>query len=284
MSMSEHERELRARLGSLAVLELPADPAPFRIPYGPDPHQFGDLYLPSGAGPHPIAVFIHGGYWRARYDIGNAGGGHMGWGLAAAGYAAWCLEYRRSGNDGGGWPGTFQDIAAGIAHLRVLAEPHALDLSRVTLSGHSAGGHLALWYAGTRRVQAQSEIAVHNGLPIARVVALAPVSDLRASSASGASNSAADEFLGGTPESAPDRFDNASPMALLPLGVMTRVLHGTRDSSVPYEMSEAYAAAARAAGDDIALTRLDGMEHFEVIDPKSEAWQSVLTAMRDSPT
>lgn len=281
MSMSEHERDLRARVGSEAVLELPAAPAPFRIPYGRDPNQFGDLYLPAGAGPHPVAVFIHGGYWRARYDIGNAGGGHMGWGLAAAGYAAWCLEYRRSGNAGGGWPGTFQDVAAGIGHLRALAGPHALDLSRVTLTGHSAGGHLVLWYAGARRVLPESAIAVRDWLPMARVVALAPVSNLRASSASRASNSAADEFLGATPESAPDRFDSASPMALLPLGVKTRILHGTRDSSVPFEMSEAYLAAARAAGDDVALTRLDGMEHFEVIDPKSEAWPDVLAAMGD---
>ncbi|MEO6063484.1 MAG: alpha/beta hydrolase [Thermoflexales bacterium] len=281
MSMSEHERELRARLGSLAVLELRSAPAPFRIPYGRDPNQFGDLYLPAGVGPHPVAVFIHGGYWRARYDIGNAGGGHMGWGLAAAGYAAWCLEYRRSGNAGGGWPGTFHDIAAGITHLRVLTEPHALDLSRVTLTGHSAGGHLALWYAGARRMPLASEIGVQDWLPVSRVVALAPVSDLRASSLSRASNSAADEFLGGTPVSAPDRFDWASPMALLPLGARTRVLHGTHDSSVPYEMSEAFVAAARAAGDDSGLTRLDGMEHFEVIDPKSEAWPAVLAAMRD---
>lgn len=278
--MSEHERDLRARLGSLAVLELPTDPAPFRIPYGPDPNQFGDLYLPAGAGPHPVAVFIHGGYWRARYDIGNAGGGHAGWGLAAAGYAVWGLEYRRSGNAGGGWPGTFHDIAAGIAHLRVVAGTHALDLSQVTLSGHSAGGHLALWYAGARRVPPDSDIGVRDWLPVARVVALAPVSDLRASSESKASNCAADEFLGATPASAPERFDSASPMALLPLGVKTRVLHGTRDSSVPFEMSEAYVAAARAAGDDVALTRLDEMEHFEVIDPKSAAWPAVLAALR----
>ena len=281
MSMSEHERDLRARVGSEAVLELPAAPAPFRIPYGRDPNQFGDLYLPAGAGPHPVAVFIHGGYWRARYDIGNAGGGHMGWGLAATGYAAWCLEYRRSGQPGGGWPGTFHDIAAGIGHLREIARAHALDLSRVTLTGHSAGGHLALWYAGARRVLPQSEIAVQDWLPVARVLALAPVADLRASSASKASNSAADEFLGATPASAPERFDSASPMALLPLGVTTRVLHGTLDSSVPFEMSTAYLAAARAAGDDVGLTRLDGMEHFEVIDPKSAAWPAVLAAMGD---
>jgi len=281
MEMSEEERALRARIGSLAVLELPAPPAPFRIPYGADPNQFGDLYLPAGAGPHPVVVFIHGGYWRAKYDIENAGGGHMGWGLAAAGYAAWCLEYRRSGNAGGGWPGTFHDIAAGIAHLRVLTEPHALDLSQVTLTGHSAGGHLALWYAGARRVPTNSEIAVMDWLAPERVVALAPVSDLRASSASGASNGAAHSFLGGTPARAPARFDAASPMSLLPLGGRIAVLHGTLDSSVPYEMSEAFCAAAHAAGDDVTLIPLDGMEHFEVIDPKSAAWPAVLAAIVD---
>ncbi len=281
MEMNEEERALRARIGSLAVLELPVPPAPFRIPYGADPNQFGDLYLPAGAGPHPVAVFIHGGYWRAKYDITNAGGGHMGWGLAAAGFAAWCLEYRRAGQPGGGWPGTFHDVAAGIAHLRALAGPHALDLDHIALTGHSAGGHLALWYAGARRVPADSEIAVKDWLAPERVVALAPVSDLRASSASGASNGAAHSFLGGTPARAPERFDAASPMSLLPLGGRIAVLHGTLDSSVPYEMSEAFCAAARAAGDDVTLIRLDGMEHFDVIDPKSAAWSRVLVALTE---
>lgn len=277
--MSELERALRARKGSEAILELAAAPAPHRIPYGPEADQFGDLYPSDGPGPHPVAVFIHGGYWRAKYHIGNAGGGHMGWALAAAGFTAWCLEYRRAGQPGGGWPGTFHDIAAGIAHLRALAGPHRLDLSQVALVGHSAGGHLALWYSAARRIAPDSPIAVQDWLPLERVVALAPVSDLRASSAAGASNGAADAFLGGTPAGAPDRFDAASPRELLPIGGRIAILHGTEDSSVPIAMSDAFCAAARGAGDDIAYTRLEGAEHFAVIDPQSAAWPAVLGAL-----
>ena len=116
-----------------------------RLQYGEDPFQFGDLRLPSGPGPHPVVVFIHGGYYRARYDLTHAG--FLCVAFALAGFASWSLEYRRLGNPGGGWPGTFQDVLRGLDHVGTIAEQYSLDPDRTVVVGHSAGGHLALWAA-----------------------------------------------------------------------------------------------------------------------------------------
>src|SRR6185437_307494 len=132
------------------MLRLPHAPSgALRLAYGTDPNQFGDLWLPSGAGPHPVVVFLHGGYWRARYDISYT---HpIAADLAARGIAVWNLEYRRVGQSGGGWPGTFEDVARGFDALHDLAQQHSLDLARVVVMGHSAGGHLAFWLAAGKR-------------------------------------------------------------------------------------------------------------------------------------
>src|SRR5438132_9320670 len=116
-----------------------------RIAYGPDRFQFGDLRLPSGSGPRPVAIVIHGGFWREKYDLEYIV--PVCEALTAAGVVTWNLEYRRIGNAGGGWPGTFEDVAAGADHLHSLAHEFNLDLNRVIAIGHSAGGHLAFWLA-----------------------------------------------------------------------------------------------------------------------------------------
>src|SRR5579872_5792979 len=131
------------------VLETAAPRADARLRYGPDPLHFGDLRLPGGTGPHPVVVMVHGGFWRARFNLEYAG--HLCAALAALGIATWNVEYRRLGDTGGGWPGTLLDVAAAADHLRTLAAPYHLDLSRVVAMGHSAGGHLALWLAARRR-------------------------------------------------------------------------------------------------------------------------------------
>lgn len=268
-------------MASEDILTLPAPPAGARIAYGPDPRQFGALRLPGGAaagtGPHPVVVLLHGGYWRARYDLAYFG--HAAADLTARGYATWNLEYRRIGNPGGGWPGMFLDAAAGIDFLRTLAASHPLDLDHVVVLGHSAGGHLALWLAARSRVNPESPVYTAGSLLPKAVVSLAGVLDLRQASARHLSNDAVHELLGGPPERYPERYAAASPAELLPIGVPAILLHGTADENVPYAISRDYAAAARTAGDAVELVTLPGVGHFEIVDPRAPEWQSVVQAI-----
>ena len=237
---------------SAEILTDPPPPAAdARVPYGPEALQFGDLRVPAGDGPFPLAVVLHGGYWQATYNLIHTG--HLSRALAEAGIASWNVEYRCVGVPGGEWPGPRDDLELALAHLPRLPFEHD---GRTVLLGHSAGGQLALW------------AAKHAKLP---VVALAPVSDLRN----------AVERRG--PESAPGRFmapkhcADGSPLELLPLGVPQIVIHGTEDDDVPYEMSVRY---VEAADGEAELVTLDGTGHFEPIDPHASAFQETLAAVR----
>jgi acetyl esterase/lipase len=231
------------------LTDPPLPAADERLAYGDAPLQFGDLRVPPGDGPFPLAVVIHGGYWKANYNLIHAG--HMGRALTEQGIATWNVEYRRVGDPGGGWPGTGEDVARAVEFVAELP----VERTRVVLVGHSAGGQLALW-AGKR---AQ--------LP---VVALAPVSDVRESAARNADGAAA-RFM------AVDHFAEASPLELLPLGVPQIVIHGTDDDSVPYAMSERY---VQAADGEAELVTLEGTGHFELIDPLAPEFAETLAAVR----
>lgn len=248
-----------------------------RIVYGQDKYQFGDLRLPRGSGLHPVIIGIHGGYWRKRYGLDYFG--HACAALTERGLATWNIEYRRIGNRGGAWPGTFLDVASATDFLRELTPTYNLDLSRVVTLGHSAGGHLALWLAARHRIPEDSEIYTPDPLPLHAAVSLAGVVDLHRAWELGLSNHATGELLGGSPEQYPERYAAASPFALLPLGVRQTLLHGTEDDSVPLELSERYEAAAVAAGDHATLLTLPGAGHFELVDPQSSEWPTVITAV-----
>jgi acetyl esterase/lipase len=228
------------------LTDPPPPPADARLVYGEGPLRFGDLRLPAGDGPFPLAVVIHGGYWQATYNLIHTG--HMCIALAEAGIATWNLEYRRLGDVGGGWPGTGEDVARALEFVDELP----LEARSVVLVGHSAGGQLALW--ATKRAQ----------LP---VVALAPVADVRESAQRTAPDGAPARFVGGS------RFEELSPLELLPLGVPQILIHGTADESVPYAMSARY---VEAAGGEAELVTLEGTGHFELIDPQAREWPQVL--------
>ncbi|MBF6589359.1 MAG: alpha/beta hydrolase [Ktedonobacterales bacterium] len=251
-----------------------------RIAYGPERYQFGDLRLPTGTGPHAVAMLIHGGYWRARYNLTYLG--HIAAALTRQGIATWNIEYRRLGNAGGGWPGTFLDVALAADFLRTLAPTAALDLARVVAVGHSAGGHLGLWLAGRARIPAESALACADPLALRAAVALAGVVDLRRAWELRLSENVTEQLLGGTPELVPERYAAASPYALLPLGPRQVLIHGTRDDSVPYELSERYVAAAQAHGDAATLISLAGAGHFELVDPKAAEWPEIERAVRNA--
>ena len=261
---------------SESILGRSAPPAAFRLRYGAEPCQFGVLRLPDGAGAHPCAVVVHGGFWRARYDLEHIG--HLCHALAGAGVATWSIEYRRVGNPSGGWPGTFRDVERAAAHLFEIAPDYGIDPARVAVLGHSAGGHLALWLASRRR----AAVGGLNGAvtrPWRGVVALAAIADLRQCWELGLSNHAVGELLGGTPSEVPDRYAAASPRELLPLGVKQALVHGADDEVVPVEMSRDYHAAATALGDDATLLVLPDTGHFEPVDPGSRVWPDVLEAI-----
>jgi acetyl esterase/lipase len=228
--------------------------------YGPHAEHVADLRLPPGAGPHPIVVLLHGGFWRARFTRANMAA--LAVDLTRRGYATWNVEFRRVGCDGG-VPATLEDVEAAVRAVRGLDAP--LDAERLVVLGHSAGGHLALWAAGTGTVTA--------------AVSLAGVCDLAGTANDGLGAGAATEFAGGTPEQRPDAYALADPMARLPTGVPQLLAHGDADDRVPVEQSRRYADAARAAGDRCELLVLPGVGHFELIDPRTEAWQRVAAAV-----
>jgi acetyl esterase/lipase len=225
---------------------------PERHSYGPERSQRADLYLPKGEGPFPVAIAIHGGYWQGRYTKRLEKPVSVD--LTRRGVAVWNIEYRRIGR-GGEWPHTFDDVAAAMDRLPELRDPR-LDLSGgASLFGHSAGGQLALW-AASRKDRA---------LPIARVCAQAAVCELT-------SAGAARDLMGGTPDEVPERYAQADPMQLVPLGVPILLIHGAEDATVPVTRSRHFAEAARAAGDDVTLIEPNPGGHRTHIDPRSEAW------------
>lgn len=276
--------ETRTPITFSQLLVRPREAAYLRIAYGPDALQFGELWLPRGRGRHPVIVLIHGGCWRADLP-GTELMDYMAVDLRNRGYAVWNLEYRRIGHPGGGYPGTFQDIAAGLDHLRVIAPQHRLDLRRVAVSGHSAGGHLALWAAARDRLPAESPLRSADPLPIRGVVSLAGIADLDAYRQTGpdacGGPSTIDGLVGVQQPGGRDVFADTSPPALLPLGDRQIVISGALDPIVPPRFGETYAAAASASGDPARSVVLQGAGHFEVIDPTSAAWPSVVRAYRD---
>lgn len=259
------------------ILERPVPVKGERIAYGTDSQQFGELRLPAGEGPHPVAIALHGGYWRARYDLSYFG--HVCAALTAHGIATWNVEYRRLGNPGGGWPNTLLDVARAADFLRELAPKHDLDLQRVLSIGHSAGGHLALWLAGRHRIAPESDLSMHDPLPLRAAVSLAGVLDLQRAEELRLSENVTRQLLGGTPAQVPERYAAASPIELLPLGVPQVLVHGAEDTSVPLEISQRFERAAVAVGDQASLLLLPGAGHFELVDPQSEEWPTVLDAV-----
>ncbi|HEX9035387.1 MAG TPA: alpha/beta hydrolase [Ktedonobacterales bacterium] len=259
----------------LARLEREAPEPAATLPYGDAPQQFGQLRLPDGAGPgpYPLVIVIHGGYWRARYDLAYFGATCGA--LARAGLATWNIEYRRIGDPGGAWPGTFADVAAAADYVRDLARAYPLDLARVITLGHSAGGHLALWLAARPRLPEHAPLWRADPLPLAVAIALAGVVDLREAWALGLSDNATGRLMRAAPLDDPERYDIASPYEALPLGVRQVLLHGDADESVPIALSARYAERAQAFGDDATFVTLAGAGHFEPVDPATGEWRAV---------
>jgi acetyl esterase/lipase len=246
---------------------------PDTLAYGPEPGQEGDLWVPGGPGPHPVAVLFHGGFWYHAWERDLMDG--LAVELARRGIAAWNAEYRRVGS-GGGWPATGEDAARATDHLVALAPVYGLDVERVVLLGHSAGAQLALWVAARGR-----RAEVHPGL----VVGLAALADLEAALANRVGGGSVARLLDGGGESVGDPGDrevalcDASPLARVPIGVPQVLIHAVDDNVVPVSQTSRYAAAASSAGDDVAVVELASGGHFDLIDPRTAAGSTVVSAV-----
>jgi acetyl esterase/lipase len=266
------------------LLKLPVPPAA-RIAYGSGPLQFGELRVPAGRGPHPVVIIVHGGCWLSKLanlderavalDLVRP----IAADLTAKGFATWNIEYRRVGNEGGGWPGSFQDVAHAADHLRGIAAENHLDLTRVVAIGHSAGGHFALWLAARHKLPPSSELYVKDPLRLKGVIDLDGPGDLKAvlpmqQPVCGAP--VVTQLMGGNPEDRPQRYREGSPVEMLPLGVPQTIFAGRMFAT----QTPAYVEAVKRAGDQIDAAIAEKTGHFVFVDPGSSTWAEVVGSIR----
>jgi acetyl esterase/lipase len=255
------------------LFALPPARADVRVSYGEAPQQFGDLWLPNQPSIAPVVVAIHGGFWLAEHGLDHLS--HVCQALCREGFVVWSLEYRRVGDPGGGFPGTLEDVASGAGRLRGLCVEYGFGLSRWVTLGNSAGGQLALWLAARTNQTGEPRLLSR---PKA-AIALAGVCDLANATQLQLGDGAVCAFLG-TDQTHSPRYAEASPSARLPLGVRQLLIHGTDDPIVPVEQSRAHVERAAVSGDDATLLELPGTGHFELIDPRTAQWQTMLPALR----
>lgn len=272
----------------------PSEPAAQRISYGTETTSFGELLLPRGDGPFPVAVLIHGGCWLATRG-GVEETRPMAQVLATHGIATWNVEYRRVGHSGGGWPGSFRDLADATDFLRSLADDHPLDLARVALVGHSSGGYFAAWLAGRRNLATGGPLTGEAPLPLAGLIVLDAFLDHRVADSRGVDGRLyCDEpilprLFGGEPDSVPDRVRQGAPLALLPYGISQKyVVSSLRYPVIPARPLAAgrttldvadYPKLAASVGDSVEVHIVPDADHFDFLKPDSAAWPAVETAI-----
>ena len=260
------------------VLERRSEDFDKLIRYGESPQQFAELRLPDSRGPFPLLFVIHGGFWQNKYNLSHIS--HLCAALTSKGIVTCSLEYRRLGDPGGGWPGTFHDVSLGIDRImEKLSSDKTVDISRTGVIGHSAGGHLALWLACRRNIPKASPLHSDRKNSLSGAVSLAGVIDLREAWREKLGNRVVTRLMGGTPDQYPDRYDAGSPIELLPSAAQVVLVHGSSDNIVPISQSERFFDKAVALGDKPEFVRLEGVGHFELIDPLSAAWASVEQAV-----
>jgi acetyl esterase/lipase len=276
----------RASIDRLMTAEdlaaLPSRAPDRRITYGAEASQYGELRVPPDTGPHPLVVLIHGGCFKAAYATAQYFGA-MADALKRDGIATWNIEYRRLGEPGGGWPGTYLDVGRAVDHLRAIAGEYHLDLGRVAVVGHSAGGHLAMWTAARRRLTNASDLYVADPLKLRGAVDLAGPVDLAAHLPEYESlcrDTVVTSLLGGTPAGVPDHYAQASAIKLLPLGIPQVIVVGSHEEFVPLPLVDAYVEAATRAGDDVRRSLIPGAGHFEIASPLSFTWPQIKSAIR----
>ncbi|HEX4711325.1 alpha/beta hydrolase [Phenylobacterium sp.] len=246
------------------------------VHYGPATSQVAELFLPKGKGPHPVVVLLHGGCFQKELE-GFAQTSALAADLAGRGYAVWNVEYRKLGETGAGYPGTFQDVATALDRLRSEAPKHDLDLGRVVAVGHSAGGCLALWAASRGKLPAASPLRAADPLAIGAVVSLAGIGDLKGQGKAfglPCGEHTIDRLIDAAGREAP--FADTSPAELLPTGAKVVMVHGVFDSAMPPYTGRDYAAKVLQAGDRAEVVTIPNAGHFDVVIPTTAAWTEVV--------
>ncbi|WP_353204508.1 alpha/beta hydrolase [Sphingomonas sp.] len=243
------------------------------IAYGADAQQKVDVWLPAGTGKHPVVVMVHGGCWTTSIADRSL----MNWiaaDLRTNGIAVWNIDYRGVDVPGGGYPGTFLDVAAAADALKAHAAEYHLDTKRIVAVGHSAGGHLALWLAARPRIARSSPLHAARPLKIARVISLGGLPDLAATAASPDNGCGVEVVaqLVGKPGARADVYADTSVPRLLPLGVPQDLVNGAEDKIISLRFGTGYESQAKAKGDRIALHVIEHTGHVELIAPESAAW------------
>ena len=262
-------------------LALNGPQATAQIAYGPAPSQYAQLFRPSGAGPFPVVVLVHGGCWTVQFggikqmrNVANA--------LSSQGIAVWNVEYRRVDEEGGGYPGTFQDMHAALDSLQSHASQYQLDTSRIVAMGHSAGGQLVQWIAGRNRLPKTSPLYREHILPISNIISLGGLADLRHEEKLIKSSCDRDieELAGSASNDRPDIYSDTNAADLIPNGTRTVLITGELDTISPPRVAHDYAAKAVKAGDHAEVLILPGASHYDEIAATSPAWKMVLPVIR----
>ncbi len=249
------------------LLDRPRPDPDHSLRYGDQALQVVDLWLPAGGGPHPTVLMVHGGCWQS--DIADRR--IMNWiadDLRRRGVAVWNIDYRGVDREGGGYPGTFLDVAAAADALRDHNSRYALDTTNLVAVGHSAGGHLALWLAARSRLPEGSPLRRGNPLPIHAVVSLGGLPDLE-EAARPPGSGCGTEVIGRLTSG---HFEDTSIPRLGPLGVPQVLVNGSHDRIIPTAYAEGYAAPMREKGDEVRVRVIDHSGHIELIAPESAAW------------
>ena len=273
----------------LELITQATPPANERIAYDKEPLQFGELRLPDGAGPFPTAILVHGGCWSAK--LGNIPESVTSFellrpiaaALAKAGIASWNIEYRRLGNAGGGWPGTYLDISRATDLLRELAPRYHLDVKQAVAIGHSSGGQLAFWLGARGKLPKSSLLYTNSPLPLKGVVSVDGPPDLEADRAiekTVCGGPVITQFIGGTPAQFPNRYREGSASGLLPIGVRQELLLAGKHGEEWIGLFKEYVAAAEKAGDPVHMPTMEGAGHFDGINPQAPAWETVMATVR----
>jgi acetyl esterase/lipase len=249
------------------------------VHYGPAPSQVAELFLPKAKGPHPVVVLLHGGCFLKAYE-GFPQTSALAADLAGRGYAVWNVEYRKLGEAGAGYPGTFQDVASAVDRLRAEAPKHDLDLRRVVAIGHSAGGHLALWAASRGRLPAASPLRAADPLKIGAVISLAGIGDLKGQGKVFALP-CGDDTIDRLVDTAHRRnpFADTSPAELLPTGARVLMVHGAFDAVMPPYTGRDYVLKVRKAGDGAEVVTLPNAAHFDLVIPTTPAWKEIVAIL-----